>query len=79
MTALWRVGADARNFAFGVVALTCLYVVLWVSMGNGFHKDYETPTPVHGPSFIILRFNADTYFLVLVLDRFKVRCGALGR
>ena len=54
MTALWRVGADARNFAFGIVALTCLYVVLWVSMGNGIHKDYETPTPVHGPSFIIL-------------------------
>ncbi|KAN0127158.1 hypothetical protein V8E53_015028 [Lactarius tabidus] len=45
MTALWRVGADARNFAFGIVALTYLFVVLWVSIGNGMHKDFETPTP----------------------------------
>ncbi|KAN0133553.1 hypothetical protein V8E53_008721 [Lactarius tabidus] len=45
MTALWRVGADARNFAFSIVALTCLFVVLWVSIANGIHKDFETPTP----------------------------------
>ncbi|KAF8261258.1 hypothetical protein EI94DRAFT_1746329 [Lactarius quietus] len=43
--ALWRVGAEARSFAFGIVALTCLFVVLWVGVGNGIHKDYETPVP----------------------------------
>jgi hypothetical protein len=51
MTALWRVGADARNFAFSIVALTCLFVVLWVSIANGIHKDFETPTPVRGFHF----------------------------
>ena len=51
MTALWRVGANARNFAFGIVSFICLFVVLWVSIGNGIHKDYETPTPVHDSSY----------------------------
>ncbi|KAH8998215.1 hypothetical protein EDB86DRAFT_820342 [Lactarius hatsudake] len=44
-TALWSVGAEARSFAFGVVAFTCLFVVLWVGISNGVHKDFETPTP----------------------------------
>ncbi|KAN0127157.1 hypothetical protein V8E53_015027 [Lactarius tabidus] len=44
-TALWRVGAEARYFAFSIVALTCLFVVLWVGIANGIHKDFETPTP----------------------------------
>ena len=70
MTALWRVGADARNFAFGIVALTCLFVMLWVSIANGIHKDFDTPTPVHGSGFLIFAIQADTYCLVLVLDRF---------
>ena len=53
MTALWRVGVEARCFAFGVVALTCLFVVLWVGIGNGIHKDFETPTPVHSSGLVI--------------------------
>jgi len=44
-TALWGVGAEARNFAFGIVGLACLYIVLWVGITNGIHKDFETPTP----------------------------------
>ncbi|KAH9014334.1 hypothetical protein EDB85DRAFT_2157473 [Lactarius pseudohatsudake] len=44
-TALWRVGAEARSFAFGVVAFTCVFVVLWVGISNGVHKDFEMPTP----------------------------------
>ncbi|KAH8998216.1 hypothetical protein EDB86DRAFT_820456 [Lactarius hatsudake] len=44
-TALWSVGAEARFFAFGVGAFTCVFVVLWVGIGNGIHKDFETPTP----------------------------------
>ncbi|KAH9014333.1 hypothetical protein EDB85DRAFT_2287593 [Lactarius pseudohatsudake] len=43
-TALWSVGAGARSFAFGIVALTCLFVGLWVGISNGIHKDFETPT-----------------------------------
>ncbi|KAH9048658.1 hypothetical protein EDB83DRAFT_2632661 [Lactarius deliciosus] len=44
-TALWSVGAEARSFAFGFVAFTCLFVVLWVGISNGIHKDFEKPTP----------------------------------
>ncbi|KAH9055184.1 hypothetical protein EDB87DRAFT_1344417 [Lactarius vividus] len=44
-TALWRVGAEARSFAFWIVAFTCLFVGLWVGVSNGIHKDFETPTP----------------------------------
>ncbi|KAF8261259.1 hypothetical protein EI94DRAFT_1746334, partial [Lactarius quietus] len=43
--ALWGVGADARYFAFGIVTLICLFVLLWVGIGNGIHKNFETPTP----------------------------------
>jgi len=47
MTALWQVGSKAHCFAFCIVALTCLFVGLWVGIGNGIYnlKDYETPTP----------------------------------
>ncbi|KAH9052530.1 hypothetical protein EDB87DRAFT_1570444 [Lactarius vividus] len=43
--ALWGVGAEARYFAFGVVALTCLFVALWAGISNVVHKEFETPTP----------------------------------
>jgi hypothetical protein len=52
-TALWRVGAEARHFAFSIVALTCLFVVLWVGISNGIHKDFETPTPVRNSGLLI--------------------------
>ncbi|KAH9052814.1 hypothetical protein EDB87DRAFT_340699 [Lactarius vividus] len=44
-TALWSIGAAARSFAFGIVAFTCLFVGLWVGIGNGIHKNFEMPTP----------------------------------
>jgi hypothetical protein len=44
--AVWNVGGQARNFAFGIVAVATLFVALWVGVGNGIHKNYETPTPV---------------------------------
>ncbi|KAF8263338.1 hypothetical protein EI94DRAFT_1877754 [Lactarius quietus] len=47
VVALWRVGIRARNFAFGAVTLASLYIALWVSIGNGIHKHYETPTPYY--------------------------------
>ena len=30
-----------------MVALTCLFTTLWVGVGNGIHKDFEAPIPVH--------------------------------
>ncbi|KAH9040681.1 hypothetical protein EDB85DRAFT_2169481 [Lactarius pseudohatsudake] len=46
VVALWEVKfIDARRFAFGMVALASLFVVLWVGIGNGIHKDLEVPTP----------------------------------
>jgi len=45
VVALWSVGVRARNFAFGIVAVATLFVALWVGIGNGIHKHYETPTP----------------------------------
>ncbi|KAI9445897.1 hypothetical protein H4582DRAFT_1868838 [Lactarius indigo] len=43
--ALWSVGVEARYFAFGFVAFTCLFVALWAGISNGVHKDFEVPTP----------------------------------
>jgi len=45
VVALWSVGSQARYFAFGIVALATLFVALWVGLGNGLHKNFETPTP----------------------------------
>ena len=50
--ALWKVGIRARRFAFGIVALASLFVALWVGLGNGLHKNYETPTPVRISVFL---------------------------
>jgi len=43
--AMWRVGLQARGFAFGMVVLAWVYVTLWVSIGASIHQRYETPTP----------------------------------
>jgi hypothetical protein len=39
--------------AFGIVALTWLFVILWVGVSNGIHKNYETPTPVYTSGILI--------------------------
>ncbi|KAI9463566.1 hypothetical protein BJY52DRAFT_1184586 [Lactarius psammicola] len=44
VVALWDVGTRARYFAFGIVALASLFVALSVGIGNGVHKNFETPT-----------------------------------
>ena len=46
IAALWRIGIEARGFAFGLVGLTCVFIALWVGIGNGIHKKYEAPSPV---------------------------------
>ena len=50
--ALWKVGIEARHFAFSIVAVATLYIVLWVSIGNDINKHYETPTPVCVSGFL---------------------------
>ena len=58
VVALWNVGSRARHFAFGIVALASLFIALWVGIGNGIHKNFATPTPVH----ISDLFPATTYY-----------------
>ncbi|KAH9961213.1 hypothetical protein BC827DRAFT_1203226 [Russula dissimulans] len=45
ITALWRVGIEARGFAFAIVGLTCIFIALWVGIANGVHRTYEAPSP----------------------------------
>jgi hypothetical protein len=46
IAALWRIGIEARGFAFGLVGFTCVFITLWVGICNGVHKKYEAPSPV---------------------------------
>jgi len=43
--ALWRVQLQSRGLAFSLVGLTWVFGALWVGIGNGIHKNYETPVP----------------------------------
>ncbi|KAH9953516.1 hypothetical protein BC827DRAFT_1159194 [Russula dissimulans] len=45
ITALWRVGIEARGFAFAIVGLTCIFIALWIGIANGVHRTYEAPSP----------------------------------
>jgi len=40
-----QVGLKARGIAFSLVCLACVFIILWVAIGPGIHKNYETPTP----------------------------------
>jgi len=42
---VWQVGIRARGFTFSLVCLACIFIALWVGIGGGIHKNYETPTP----------------------------------
>jgi hypothetical protein len=72
IAALWGVGIKARGFAFGLVGLTCILIVLWVGIGNGIHRNYEAPVPAvryfnHYP-FILFSSFTHAICTVLVLD-----------
>jgi len=45
VAALWRVGLQARGFALGLVGIVCIFIALWVAVGNSIHKNYDIPTP----------------------------------
>jgi hypothetical protein len=65
--AVWSVGSQARCFAFGMVGLAILFIALWVGLGNGLDKNFETPTPVSISVYSLLRPIIDIIWLVLVL------------
>ncbi|KAI9442147.1 hypothetical protein H4582DRAFT_1926706 [Lactarius indigo] len=70
VVALWNVGARARRFAFGIVALASLFVALWVGIGNGIHKNFETPTPYWcwiGPEYGAERLAGEYIWLWIAL------------
>ena len=56
-------------FAFGIVALATLFIALWVGLGNGLDKNFETPTPVRILIYSPLCLIVDITWLVLVLGR----------
>ena len=78
VVALWNVGSHARKFGFGIVAVITVFIGLWVGIGNGTHKHYETPTPVRISGFLLLRLIAEILWTVLVLDWSWVRSGTLS-
>ncbi|KAH9002022.1 hypothetical protein EDB86DRAFT_2827471 [Lactarius hatsudake] len=70
LASLWKVGIGARHFAFGVVALASLFVALWVGIGNGIHKNFETPTPYWcwiGPEYNAERLGGEYVWIWIAL------------
>jgi len=68
--ALWKVGIEARHFAFGIVALATLFIALWVGLGNGLHQNFETPTPYWcwiGPHYNAERLAGEYLWLWIAL------------
>jgi len=57
IAALWRTGIEARSLAFGLVGLTCIFIALWVGIGNGRHKNFDVPSPYW--CWISPQFNAE--------------------
>ncbi len=57
--------------AVGLVCFACVFITLWVAIGAGIHKNYETPTPVRNSTlFIPILFSLLTLIgSVLVLDQ----------
>ena len=43
----------ARRVALGLVCLAFVFITLWVAIGAGIHKNYETPTPVRDLSLFL--------------------------
>jgi hypothetical protein len=66
-----QVGLKARGVALGLVCLVCVFITLWVAIGAGIHKNYDTPTPVrNSPLFFPILSSLPTLLgSVLVLDQ----------
>ena len=71
MAAVLQVGLKARRVALSLVCLVCVFTMLWVAVGAGIHKNYETPTPVRNSLLFFPIFSSLLTLLgsVLVLDQ----------
>jgi hypothetical protein len=70
VVAVWSVGSQARCFAFGMVGLAILFIALWVGLGNGLDKNFETPTPYWcwvGPKYNGARLAGEYIWLWIAL------------
>ncbi|KAH9979159.1 hypothetical protein BJV74DRAFT_131271 [Russula compacta] len=70
VTVMWRVGLRARGFACCLVGLVWIFVALWVGIGAGIHKNYETPTPYWcwiGPQYTGERIGGEYAWLWVAL------------
>ena len=68
---MWQVGLNARRFALSLVCLAWVFIMLWVAISVGIHKNYDTPTPVRSlPLFFPVLSSLLTLLgSVLVLDQ----------
>ena len=66
-----QVGLKARGIAFGMVCLASVFITLWIAIGAGIHKNYETPTPVRDSPSVFPIHTSLLMLLksVLVLDK----------
>jgi hypothetical protein len=71
-----QVGFKARGVALSL-GLPYVFIMLWVAIGAGIHKNYETPTPVRNPPlfFPILSSLLTLFGSILVLDQLSVLAG----
>ncbi|KAF8502202.1 hypothetical protein F5888DRAFT_1608129 [Russula emetica] len=70
VAAVLQVGLKARGVAFSLVCLACVFITLWVAVGSGIHKNYETPTPYWcwiSPQFSRERFGGETIWMWIAL------------
>jgi len=68
--AVLPVDQKARGGAFNLVCLACVFIILWVAIGAGIHKNYETPTPYWcwiGPHYSGERFGGETAWMWIAL------------
>ena len=49
-------GLYARGLALSLVGFAHIYIALWVGIGAGLHKNYDTPTPVRNLPNLFLSF-----------------------
>jgi hypothetical protein len=58
---VWDVDLRARGIAVGLVFLACVFIMLWVVIGENVHKNYETPTPVRNSTLFFPIFSSRSH------------------
>ncbi|KAN0105262.1 hypothetical protein V8E52_011201 [Russula decolorans] len=70
VAAVLQVGLKARGVALSLVCLACVFIMLWVAIGAGIHKNYVTPTPYWcwiSPQFPGDRLGGETIWMWIAL------------